>query len=111
MIFDHSIKDSYIMQLSYEDTQTLIEEAKAEIRKLEIEISDLVGDIYSPEIGLKPSEISWDPDLYEEEIKARPWVRENMLQAQEISAKVGEILAIEATASLNAQRIEREING
>lgn len=110
MIFDLSLDDEYIQNLDYEDSVLLIKEINEWVSEEENEIIEYVGALWITPNSLKPSQVSWDPDLYPEDIAEKPWLRENLLIAEEIAAKIGRALAIQATAEMNRMRIERELD-
>lgn len=111
MIFDLSLTDKYINSLSYEDSRQLQEEADDFCWKVEESIAELVGAVYDDGAGLKPSQYSWDPALYQDDIEEMPWLHDRLLEAQELTADVGRAMAIAYTAFLNEIRIEGELNG
>lgn len=119
-IFDISLPDAYIKELSGLEIALLIEEAKAEHLRLETEIDRLMWpdnsrlDIDNATLP-NPSEYAYDPMLYKEEIEDDPTMEMKLRVAKELSERVGLVLAILGSAQtqraklLNLEaRIERE---
>lgn len=110
MIFDLSLSDAYIQSLNWGDTQQVIMEANEYISDIEIEIEGLVGDLYTEGSVFSPSEVSWDPMLYLDEVEVRPWLKDRLLEAERLRADVGRAEAIKHTARLNVSRLEAELD-
>lgn len=110
MIFDLSLSDDYIFSLSWGDSEQLILEAGEYVYDLEDQILDLVGDLMNEDSVFSPSEVSWDPQLYLDEVESRPWMKDRLLAAESIRADIGRAEAIQHTARLNKMRIEAELD-
>ena len=118
-VFDISLPDAYIRELSGIELALLIEEAKVEQMRLENEIDDLMWSD-SPRLSTGqnlplPSEYSYDPMLYREEIEEDPTVEAKLRVAKDLSERVGLVLAVLGSGQtqrarlLNLEaRIERE---
>lgn len=107
-IFNLSLTDEYINNLNEEDTHYLIYEVESFTIEMEKEISSIVWGHEAPESALKPSQISWDPDLYQEEIAANPSFRAKLDTAQEMSTQIGIALAIKATAYIHLDKLSEK---
>lgn len=105
-IFSLSLSDGYIKNLNLEDTHELIKEAERYMVEQEREIALLIWKDERPQTLLKPSQISWDPDLYGEEIDADPSFRTRLNEAQEIAAMTGIARAIQSTALIHLSHLE-----
>ena len=109
-IFDISLPDSYIRELTGTEISLLIDEAKAEHRRLEKEINEVVqptfpiADLDDPTAPL-PSEYSYDPMLYREEIAEDPALEDKLKVAKELSERVGLVLAVLGSAQTQRARL------
>lgn len=109
-IFDISLPDSYIRELTGIEISLLIDEARAEHRRLEKEINDVVqptfpiADLDDPTAPL-PSEYSYDPMLYRDEIAEDPALEEKLKVAKELSERVGLVLAVLGSAQTQRARL------
>lgn len=108
MIFDLTISDQYIRQLNLTDTTELIDEARIYVDEIEGELKEMLAGVFDESIGLQPSQVSWDPWLYRDEIDEKPWLAEVFAKAQEMSSLVGRALAIESTAVMHRATMEDE---
>lgn len=104
-IFDPSLPDKYISELTDEELAVLIDEANEEHLRLEREIDTLcwpdspqVGENGEPVNGVWPSEFSYIPALYRDEIEGDPALERRLAQATELSRQVGLVLAVRGTA-------------
>lgn len=104
-IFDESLPDSYIEELSERETDLLVKEATEEHLRLEKEIEGLlwpdrkiIGDDGQPLEKVWPSEYSYLPIFYRDEIAVNPGVEKKLQEADELSKRVGVVLAIKGTA-------------
>ena len=106
-IFDLSLPDAYIRELSSAEITTLVEEARAEHFRLEREIDELMwkdnprlnsahasGNANMP----LPSEYSYDPLLYRDEFDEDPAIEGKLKLAKELSEKVGLVMAVLGSA-------------
>ena len=109
-IFDISLPDSYIRELTGVEISLLIDEAKAEHRRLEKEINEVVqptfpiADLDDPTAPL-PSEYSYDPMLYRDEIAEDPALEDKLKVAKELSERVGLVLAVLGSAQTQRARL------
>lgn len=109
-IFDISLPDSYIRELTGTEISLLIDEAKAEHRRLEKEINEVVqptfpiADLDDPTAPL-PSEYSYDPMLYRDEIAEDPALEDKLKVAKELSERVGLVLAVLGSAQTQRARL------
>lgn len=109
-IFDISLPDSYIRELTGTEISLLIDEAKAEHRRLEKEINEVVqptfpiADLDDPTAPL-PSEYSYDPMLYRDEIAEDPALENKLKVAKELSERVGLVLAVLGSAQTQRARL------
>lgn len=109
-IFDISLPDSYIRELTGTEISLLIDEAKAEHRRLEKEINEVVqptfpiADLDDPTAPL-PSEYSYDPMLYKDEIAEDPALENKLKVAKELSERVGLVLAVLGSAQTQRARL------
>lgn len=117
-IFDPSLPDSYISKLTSLEVSLLIHEAETERLVLEREIDELMWPNNSRFEGENlplPSEYSYDPILYRNEIEKDPELESKLAIAQDLSEQVGLVMAVLGSAqtarakilNLEAQ-IERE---
>lgn len=108
-IFDLSLPDEYIQELTGYEISTLIEEAQMEILGLEKEIDSLMWPdstrISDDPNHPMPSEFSYDPMLYREEIEADPEIEEKLQLAKELSERVGLAMAVLGSAQLQRAKI------
>lgn len=108
-IFDMSLPDAYIRELSSLELALLITEAKAEYLRLEREIDSLMWrDSPRLEMGPNmplPSEYAYDPMLYNEEIEADPTMWRRLQVAKELSEKVGLVLAVLGSAQTQRAKV------
>lgn len=106
-IFDLSLPDAYIRELSSAEITTLVEEARAEHFRLEREIDELMwkdnprlnsahasGNANMP----LPSEYSYDPLLYRDEFDEDPSIEGKLKLAKELSERVGLVMAVLGSA-------------
>lgn len=109
-IFDISLPDSYIRELTGTEISLLIDEARAEHRRLEKEINEVVqptfpiADLDDPTAPL-PSEYSYDPMLYRDEIAEDPALENKLKVAKELSERVGLVLAVLGSAQTQRARL------
>ena len=108
-IFDMSLPDAYIKELSSLELTLLIEEAKAEHMRLENEIDSLMW-MDSPRLEMGPnmplpSEYAYDPMLYSEEIEADPTMEQRLRVAKELAEKVGLVLAVLGSAQTQRAKV------
>jgi hypothetical protein len=109
-IFDISLPDSYIRELTGIEISLLIDEARAEHRRLEKEINEVVqptfpiADLDDPTAPL-PSEYSYDPTLYRDEIAEDPTLENKLKVAKELSERVGLVLAVLGSAQTQRARL------
>ncbi len=109
-IFDISLPDSYIRELTGIEISLLIDEARAEHRRLEKEINEVVqptfpiADLDDPTAPL-PSEYSYDPMLYRDEIAEDPTLENKLKVAKELSERVGLVLAVLGSAQTQRARL------
>jgi hypothetical protein len=109
-IFDISLPDSYIRELTGIEISLLIDEARAEHRRLEKEINEVVqptfpiADLDDPTAPL-PSEYSYDPTLYRDEIAEDPALEDKLRVAKELSERVGLVLAVLGSAQTQRARL------
>lgn len=109
-IFDISLPDSYIRELTGIEISLLIDEARAEHRRLEKEINEVVqptfpiADLDDPTAPL-PSEYSYDPILYRDEIAEDPALENKLKVAKELSERVGLVLAVLGSAQTQRARL------
>ncbi|ATW58510.1 hypothetical protein SEA_ZION_7 [Corynebacterium phage Zion] len=109
-IFDISLPDSYIRELTGIEISLLIDEARAEHRRLEKEINEVVqptfpiADLDDPTAPL-PSEYSYDPMLYRDEIAEDPALEKKLEVAKELSERVGLVLAVLGSAQTQRARL------
>ena len=108
-IFDMSLPDAYIKELSSLELTLLIEEAKAEHMRLESEIDSLMW-LDSPRLEMGPnmplpSEYAYDPMLYSEEIEDDPTMEQRLRVAKELAEKVGLVLAVLGSAQTQRAKV------
>ena len=109
-IFDISLPDSYIRELTGTEISLLIDEARAEHRRLEKEINEVVqptfpiADLDDPTAPL-PREYSYDPMLYRDEIAEDPALEDKLKVAKELSERVGLVLAVLGSAQTQRARL------
>jgi hypothetical protein len=108
-IFDMSLPDAYIKELSSLELTLLIEEAKAEHMRLENEIDSLMW-MDSPRLEMGPnmplpSEYAYDPMLYSEEIEDDPTMEQKLRVAKELAEKVGLVLAVLGSAQTQRAKV------
>ena len=108
-IFDMSLPDAYIKELSSLELTLLIEEAKAEHMRLENEIDSLMW-MDSPRLEMGPnmplpSEYAYDPMLYSEEVEADPTMEQRLRVAKELAEKVGLVLAVLGSAQTQRAKV------
>ena len=104
-IFDKSLPENYISELTEEELVVLIDEANEEHLRVEREIDALVwpdspqvGENGEPVNGVWPSEFSYTPALYRDEIASNPALERRLQEAEELSQEVGHILAVRGSA-------------
>lgn len=120
-IFDESLPDSYIGKLDPEELDLLIEEAKTAHLELEREIDGTIWE-HAPQLApngepinkVWPSEFSYEPILYRDEIDQNPKFERKLRKADELSKRVGLVLAVLGSANTHkalraaeAGRLER----
>ena len=108
-IFDMSLPDAYIKELSSLELTLLIEEAKAEHMRLENEIDSLMW-MDSPRLEMGPnmplpSEYAYDPMLYSEEVEDDPTMEQRLRVAKELAEKVGLVLAVLGSAQTQRAKV------
>jgi hypothetical protein len=108
-IFDMSLPDAYIKELSSLELTLLIEEAKAEHMRLENEIDSLMW-MDSPRLEMGPnmplpSEYAYDPMLYSDEVEADPTMEQRLRVAKELAEKVGLVLAVLGSAQTQRAKV------
>ena len=110
-IFDISLPEKYIAELSENDINTLIAEAETEHLRLEREIDALVwkdtpyvSEDGHPTNGVWPSEFSYLPILYRDEIANDPTLERRLAKATELSQEVGRVLAVLGSARVQQAR-------
>lgn len=110
-IFDISLPEKYIAELSEDDINLLIEEAETEHVRLEREIDALiwkdtpyVSEDGHPTREVWPSEFSYLPILYRDEIAADPALERRLAKASELSKEVGRVLAVMGSARVQQAR-------
>ena len=108
-IFDMSLPDAYIKELSSLELTLLIEEAKAEHMRLESEIDSLMW-MDSPRLEMGPnmplpSEYAYDPMLYSDEVEADPTMEQRLRVAKELAEKVGLVLAVLGSAQTQRAKV------
>lgn len=103
--FNERLTDAKIGDLSDSELEVLIREADAEHVRLEREIESLIwkGEPHlnsdgQPIHGVWPSEYSYLPIFYKERIAQDPLLRERLVSADELSQRIGHILAIKGSA-------------
>ena len=109
--FKKTLPDSEIKNLTLDELKILVEEAKQEQLRIEREIDDLdisgtkiMQSDDSPTAGIYPSEYSYLPALYEAQIKQDPSLRKKLATAEQLSAEVGLVLAVKASALVHLAR-------
>lgn len=120
-IFDVSLPDSYIEELTEEELDVLIDEGREEHVRLEKIIDKLMWE-HTPQLTEEgepinkvwPSEFSYLPVLYMDEIAEDPGMERKLAEADQISQEVGRVLAVigsaktqKATLAALEARIER----
>ena len=109
-IFDISLPDAYIRELTGIEISLLIEEARTEHLRLEKEINETVqptfpiADLDDPTAPM-PSEYSYDPMLYRDEIAEDPALEGKLEVAKELSERVGLVLAVLGSAQTHRARL------
>ena len=103
--FNERLTDAKIADLSDSELEVLIKEADAEHVRLEREIENLIwkGEPHldsdgRPLHGVWPSEYSYLPIFYKERIAQEPLLRERLVAADELSQRIGHVLAIKGSA-------------
>ena len=109
-IFDISLPDSYIRELTGIEISLLIDEARAEHRRLEKEINEVVQPTFpiadlDDQTAPLPSEYSYDPMLYRDEIAEDPGLEKKLEVAKELSERVGLVLAVLGSAQTQRARL------
>lgn len=104
-IFDISLPDKYIEELTEEELLVLIDEGREEHLRLEREIDRLVWpdapqvkDDGTPVGGHWPSEFSYLPAFYLREIEEDPAMEKRLYEADDLSRQVGRVLAVIGSA-------------
>ena len=105
--FNERLTDAKIGDLSDSELEVLIKEADAEHVRLEREIENLIwkGEPHldsdgRPLHGVWPSEYSYLPIFYKERIAHEPLLRERLVSADELSQRIGHVLAIKGSATV-----------
>lgn len=103
--FNERLTDAKIADLSDSELEVLIQEAGEEHLRLEREIENLIwqGEPHldsegHPIHGVWPSEYSYLPIFYHERITQDPLLRERLIAADELSQRIGHVLAIKGSA-------------
>lgn len=103
--FNERLTDAKIADLSDSELEVLVREADAEHVRLEREIENLIweGEPHlnsdgKPIHGVWPSEYSYLPIFYKERIAQEPLLRERLVSADELSQRIGHVLAIKGSA-------------
>lgn len=103
--FNERLTDAKIADLSDSELEVLVREADAEHVRLEREIESLIweGEPHlnsegRPTHGVWPSEYSYLPIFYKERIAQEPLLRERLATADELSQRIGHVLAIKGSA-------------
>lgn len=103
--FNERLTDAKIGDLSDSELEVLVQEADAEHVRLEREIESLIweGEPHlnsegKPLHGVWPSEYSYLPIFYHERIMQDPLLRERLVTADELSQRIGHVLAIKGSA-------------
>lgn len=111
-IFDTSLPDKYISELTDEELDVLIDEAREEHVRLEREIDNLVwpdtpqlNSEGEPVNKIWPSEFSYLPVLYRDEIEENPGLEKRLAKADDLSKEVGRVLAVLGTANTHKAKI------
>ena len=106
-IFDVSLSERYIAELTEEELDVLIDEANEEHLRIEREIDDImwpgtsqIGPDGEPANGVWPSMFSYIPALYADEIAVDPGLRKKLERAEDLSLEAGEVLAVRGTAKV-----------
>src|SRR5699024_1655384 len=104
-IFDESLPDAYISELTEEELDVLIDEATEEHLRLEKEIDELIwkdtpqiGDKGEPVNKIWPSEMSYLPIFYRDVIAIKPGLEKDLKAADELTQRIGLVLAGKGTA-------------
>lgn len=104
-LFNERLTDAKIADLSDSELEVLVREADAEHVRLEREIESLIweGEPHlnsegRPTHGVWPSEYSYLPIFYKERIAHEPLLRERLATADELSQRIGHVLAIKGSA-------------
>ena len=104
-IFDESLPDAYISELTEEELDVLIDEATEEHLRLEKEIDNLIWKD-TPHIGVDgepvnkvlPSELSSLCIFYRDVIAVKPGLEKDLKTADELTKRIGLVLAVKGTA-------------
>lgn len=103
--FNERLTDAKIGDLSDSELEVLVQEAGEEHVRLEREIENLIwqGEPHldsdgRPLHGVWPSEYSYLPIFYKERIAQDPLLRERLVSADELSQRIGHVLAIKGSA-------------
>ena len=104
-IFDESLPDAYIAELTEEELAVLIDEATEEHLRLEKEIDELIwkdtpqiGDNGEPVNKVWPSEFSYLPIFYRDMIAVKPGLEKDLRKADDLTKRIGLVLAVRGTA-------------
>lgn len=104
-IFDESLPDAYISELTEEELDVLIDEATEEHLRLEKEIDELIWkdtpqirDNGKPVNKVWPSEFSYLPIFYRDAIAVKPGLEKDLKTADELTKRIGLVLAVKGTA-------------
>lgn len=118
--FNERLTDAKIADLSDSELEVLVQEADEEHVRLEREIENLIwqGEPHldsegQPVHGVWPSEYSYLPVFYKERIAQDPLLRERLVRADELSQRIGHVLAIKGSAVVvrTARITQREAIG
>lgn len=102
-IFDLSLPDSYIMELSLDDLHVLLTEASYAWNDLEEELDELMwsddprGNGFLAYTPAPPSEYTYHPSLYGPQIDADPSFRVKLGRAEQLASLAGSARAIRET--------------
>lgn len=118
--FNERLTDAKIADLSDSELEVLVQEADEEHVRLEREIENLIwqGEPHldsegQPVHGVWPSEYSYLPVFYKERIAQDPLLRERLVRADDLSQRIGHVLAIKGSAVVvrTARITQREAIG
>lgn len=110
-IFDETLSEEYIAELTDEELTVLIDEGQEERLRIEREIDMLVWPDTpqvtfngEPRNGYWPSQFSYEAALYEEELSENPGLRRKLDMAAELSVQVGQVMAVIGSAKVQQAR-------